>query len=122
LERVKNSFNSYPLDRLAIVGGVAAIEDDAYFEKTRQQVIASRERLVLALNSMGFAVLPSTANFLFVSHLKQAAAKLSADLRARGIIVRHFSQCRIDQYLRITIGLPEQNQQLLDALQEILDS
>ena len=122
LERVKNSFNSYPLDRLAIVGGVAAIEDDAYFEKTRQQVIASREQLALALSSMGFAVLPSTANFLLVSHLTQAAAKLSADLRARGIIVRHFNQCRIDQYLRITIGLPEQNQQLLDALQEILDS
>lgn len=122
LERVKNSFNSYPLDRLAIAGGVAAIEDEAYFEKTRQQVISSREWLALNLKALGFSVLPSAANFLFVSHVKRDAAELSSELRGRGIIVRHFGQHRINQYLRITIGLPQQNQQLLDALQEIFDS
>tara|TARA_R110001592_G_scaffold363352_2_gene684875 strand:+ start:146565 stop:147635 length:1071 start_codon:yes stop_codon:yes gene_type:complete len=122
LERVKNSFNSYPLDRLAIVGGVAAIEDEEYFEVTRQQVISSREKLELDLEALGFSVLPSAANFLFVTYPGRDAAELSAALRVRGVIVRHFKQSRIDQYLRITIGLPEQNQQLLEALHEICSS
>jgi histidinol-phosphate aminotransferase len=120
LERVKNSFNSYPLDRLAIVGGVAAIGDEEHFEITRQQVISCREKLSLDLKALGFSVLPSEANFLFVTYMGCEASELSAALRARGIIVRHFNQSRIDQYLRITIGLPEQNLRLLDALCEIL--
>jgi histidinol-phosphate aminotransferase len=121
LERVKNSFNSYPLDRLAIAGAVAAIEDETYFKETCDKVVASREQLVLALEALGFTVLPSAANFVFVSHAQRDAAALSAGLRERGIIVRHFRQPRIEQYLRITIGLPEQNNQLVTALRELLD-
>ncbi|SDI42952.1 histidinol-phosphate transaminase [Pseudomonas panipatensis] len=116
LERVKNSFNSYPLDRLAQVGAVASFEDRAYFERTCKAVIDSRERLVAELRGMGFEVLPSAANFIFARHPQHDAATLAAALREDGVIVRHFKQARIAQFLRISIGTEEQNQALLDAL------
>lgn len=116
LERIKNSFNSYPLDRMAIVGAAAAFEDRAYFEQTCRQVIASREQLVGELQRLGFEVLPSAANFVFARHPGRDAEGLAAGLREQGVIVRHFKQERIRQFLRITIGAPEQNQALIDAL------
>lgn len=116
LERIKNSFNSYPLDRMAIAGAAAAFEDQAYFAHTCQLVIDSREALVAELQRLGFEVLPSAANFVFARHPQQDAAALAAGLREHGVIVRHFKQARIAQFLRITIGTPEQNQALLDAL------
>lgn len=122
LERVKNSFNSYPLDRLAIAGGVAAMEDRAYFEQTRQAVMASRTRLGDALMALGFQVLPSGANFIFVRHPGRDAGELAAALRARNIIVRHFRQPRIEQFLRITVGTDAQCDALVAALQAILDA
>ena len=117
LERIKNSFNSYPLDRMAIAGAAAAFEDKAYFEQTCQRVIESREAVVAGLEKLGFEVLPSQANFVFARHPDKDAATLAAGLREQGVIVRHFKQQRIAQFLRITIGTPEQNQALLDALQ-----
>lgn len=120
LERVKNSFNSYPLDRLAIAGAVAAIEDRDHFERTRSAVIASRERLVRDLAALGFDVLPSAANFVFARHPGRDAAELAAALRARAILVRHFRQPRIEQFLRITIGDDAQCQALVRALAQIL--
>ena len=117
LERIKNSFNSYPLDRMAIAGAAAAFEDKAYFEQTCQRVIDSREAVVAGLEQLGFEVLPSAANFVFARHPGKDAATLAAGLREQGVIVRHFKQQRIAQFLRITIGTPEQNQALLDALQ-----
>ncbi|MDD2924121.1 histidinol-phosphate transaminase [Rhodoferax sp.] len=120
LERVKNSFNSYPLDRLAIAGGVAAFEDQAYFAQTCQAVMNSREGLILALEDLGFAVLPSQANFVFARHPAHDAAGLATDLRARGVLVRHFKQARIDQYLRISVGTPAQCDQLIQALADVL--
>ena len=116
LERIKNSFNSYPLDRIAIAGAAAAFEDREYFAQTCGQVIASRETVVAVMRAMGFEVLPSAANFIFARHPQQDATRLAAGLREQGIIVRHFKQARIDQFLRITIGAPEQNQALLAAL------
>lgn len=116
LERIKNSFNSYPLDRIAIAGAAAAFEDRAYFEQTCQQVIASREQVVAAMTALGFDVLPSFANFIFARHPQHDAGGLAAGLREQGVIVRHFRQPRIEQFLRITIGTPEQNQALLAAL------
>ncbi|CRN07025.1 histidinol-phosphate aminotransferase [Pseudomonas sp. URMO17WK12:I10] len=116
LERIKNSFNSYPLDRAAIVGAAAAFADRAYFQQTCQKVIDSREALVAELQARGFEVLPSAANFVFARHPRHDAAALAAQLREQGVIVRHFKQARIDQFLRITIGTPEMNQALLDAL------
>jgi histidinol-phosphate aminotransferase len=120
LERVKNSFNSYPLDRLAIAGAVAAMEDTAHFDTTRQAVMKSRDALVADMAKLGFDTLPSAANFIFARHPQHDAATLAAALRERSIIVRHFKLPRIDQYLRITIGTDEQCMTLLAALREIL--
>jgi histidinol-phosphate aminotransferase len=120
LERVKNSFNSYPLDRLAIAGGVAAFEDTAYFEQTCQAVMSSREGVALALEDLGFQVLPSQANFVFVRHSEHDAAAMAAGLRTHGVLVRHFKQPRIEQYLRISIGTPMQCDALLQALASVL--
>ena len=116
LERIKNSFNSYPLDRLAIAGGAAAFEDREHFENTRKAVIDSREQLTAQLQARGFEVLPSGANFIFARHPDQDAAGIAARLREQGVIVRHFKLPRIDQFLRISVGTPEQNQALLAAL------
>ena len=120
LERVKNSFNSYPVDRLASAGAVAALEDTEYFEQTRQAVIQTRTRMAAGLASLGFEVLPSSANFVFARHASRDAAELAAGLRARSIIVRHFRQPRIDQFLRITVGTDEQCELLLKALAEVV--
>lgn len=120
LERVKNSFNSYPLGRLAIAGAVAAFADRDYFEQTRHAIIASRDWLTHQLEALGFTVLPSAANFVFARHSQQDASQIATALRERKIIVRHFKQPRIDQFLRITIGTDEECQALVAALQEIL--
>ncbi len=120
LERVKNSFNSYPLDRLALAGAVASVQDEAHFQDSCAKVIAVRERLVADLQGLGFEVLPSAANFIFAQHPQRAGAELTARLRERAIIVRHFKLPRIDNFLRITVGTPEQCQALVAALREIL--
>jgi len=116
---VKNSFNSYPLDRFAMAGAVAAFEDEGYFQETRQAVIRSREKLTADLTALGFTVLPSAANFVFTTHPGHDAGKLAAALRERGIIVRHFRQQRIDQYLRITVGTPAECDALIEALGDL---
>ncbi|WP_173912823.1 histidinol-phosphate transaminase [Acinetobacter sp. Marseille-Q1618] len=121
LEAVKNSFNSYPMDRFAIAAAVASFEDQDYFEAQCQKVIANREKLVAQLAELGFKVLPSSANFIFATLPNQDAAELAQQLRAQGIIVRYFNKPRINQFLRITIGTDEQNQRLVDTLKnEIL--
>jgi histidinol-phosphate aminotransferase len=120
LDRVKNSFNSYPVDRLAMAGGIAAMADRDYFERTRRAVMASRERLVAELRRLGFAVLPSAANFIFVRHPARDGAQLAAALRQRSIIVRHFQQPRIEAFLRITIGTEAQCRTLVEALEAVL--
>ncbi|WP_436913881.1 histidinol-phosphate transaminase [Acinetobacter schindleri] len=121
LEAVKNSFNSYPMDRFAIAAAVASFEDQAYFEAQNAKVIASREKLTARLKELGFKVLPSAANFIFASLPSKDAGELAAELREHGIIVRYFNKPRINQFLRITIGTDEQNQRLTDTLKnEIL--
>jgi histidinol-phosphate aminotransferase len=120
LERVKNSFNSYPIDRLAMSGAIAAIDDQKHLETISSAVIKSREALIKDLNQLGFETIPSQANFIFTLHPKHDAGQLAQALRERHIIVRHFKQTRIDQYLRITIGTDEQCAALVKALQAIL--
>lgn len=120
LERVKNSFNSYPLDRFAIAGAVAAIKDHAYFEHTRQAIIGTRAKLVGHLEGLGFEVLPSAANFVFVRHSNLQADMLSKQLRERSIIVRHFQLPRIEQFLRITVGRDSECDALVEVLGEIV--
>lgn len=120
LQRVKNSFNSYPLDRFAQAGATAAIEDRDWFDRTRQAVIRTRDALTRELQTLGFEVLPSAANFVFARHPRLDAEKSALALRQRGIIVRHFRQPRIEQFLRITVGTDEQCATLIAALKEIL--
>ena len=121
LERVKNSFNSYPLGHLQIAAGIAAFEDKAHFDSTRQQVISSRDWLSDQLKILGFDVLPSAANFLFVQHTHKSAEIIHDQLRDLGIIVRHFKQPRIEEFLRITVGTDVQNRQLVSALGGLLE-
>ena len=121
LTRVKDSFNSYPLDRLATAGAIAAIEDVAYFEHTRDAVMATREWLVAALHTMGFETLPSEANFVFTRHPQHRGEALAAALRQQGVLVRRFAQPeRIADHLRISVGDEAQTDRLLEALRNIL--
>lgn len=121
LVRVKDSFNSYPLDRLALAGAAAAISDGAWFEETRAKVMATRTRLSGALGQMGFEVLPSAANFLFARHPRRAGGALAAKLREQAILVRHFKRPRIDEFLRITVGTDAECDRLVAVLHEILE-
>ena len=120
LNRVKDSFNSYPLDRLAQAAATAAYKDDAWLRACTGKVIASRERLTAQLTALEFEVVPSTANFVFARHEGYDAATLAARLREKEIFVRHFRLPRIDQHLRISIGTDAECDTLIDALKEIL--
>jgi histidinol-phosphate aminotransferase len=122
LERVKDSFNSYPLDRLAEAGATAAIEDEEWFEATRQRVMASRERVSGGLRQRGFDVLPSQSNFVFARHPDHAGADLAKALRDRAILVRHFAKPRISDFLRISIGTEEECDRLIEAIEDIVGS
>ncbi len=122
LNRVKDSFNSYPLDRFAQAGALASMEDPAYFESICAKVVATRSRLVTEMEAMGFEVLPSAANFIFARHPAQDGAALAAALRERSIIVRHFrNPARIAPFLRITVGTDSQCDALLAALKAIVN-
>jgi len=120
LSRVKNSFNSYPLDRVALAAAKAAILDQEYYQNTTEKIIATREQAILRLRQMGFHVFDSRTNFIFASHPQYDAADLMQQLRQRGILVRHFTAPRIANYLRITIGLDEEMDALYEALTQIL--
>jgi histidinol-phosphate aminotransferase len=123
LGRVKDSFNSYPLDRLAIAGSVAAIEDREGFEQMRARIIATRERLNAELRRRGAEVLPSAANFVFARFPGRDGAELAAGLRERRVLVRHFRKPeRIAAFLRISIGTDAQIDALLQALDELLQA
>ncbi len=119
LDRVKNSFNSYPIDRLAEVAAVVAFEDDAYFNECRNKIIATREWTTKELENLGFKVLPSQANFLFAQPMGKDAASVAQYLREHKILVRYFNKPRINQFLRITIGTHEQMQAMIDALKKL---
>ena len=119
LTRMKNSFNSYPLDKLAQAGATASVLDTEYFEQTRQQVIDLRTSLTAELTTLGYKVLPSHANFVFARPKDGDASAVASALREQGIIVRHFDKPRIAEYLRITIGTAEQNERLIDALKAL---
>ena len=119
LERVKDSFNSYPLDRLALAGAVASWQDRDWFERHRDLLMNSRERLAIGLRDLGFQVLPSSANFVFARHTDKSGVELLHALRERSILVRRFAGERIENYLRIRIGTDAECDKLLAALAEI---
>ena len=118
LERVKNSFNSYPLDMLAQDTAIAAIQDEQYFQETTQQIISTREWTTAQLESIGFNVVPSKTNFVFATHRYLPGAELMGFLRTHNILVRHFSRPGIENHLRITIGTPDEMSAFIDCLKK----
>ncbi|MCM1166771.1 MAG: aminotransferase class I/II-fold pyridoxal phosphate-dependent enzyme [Lachnospiraceae bacterium] len=117
----KDSMNSYPVDSIAQAAGVAAIEDEEYFQATLKRVIATRERLAGELRRMGFKLPDSQTNFLFATHPQCHAQGIFEFLKSRDIYVRWFNKPRIDNYLRITVGTDEETDKLIDALKELTD-
>jgi histidinol-phosphate aminotransferase len=117
--RMRDSFNSYTMDRLALAGAKAAIEDSGYYDKINRRVIVTREQTAKELESLGFSVLPSSANFLFVKPQNKTAKEYFAILRDNGILVRHFNKDRIKNYLRISIGTDEEMEKFINVCREI---
>jgi len=120
--RIRDSFNSYTLDRLALAGAAAAVSDEAYYEEANRRVVATRERTARALRELGFAVLPSAANFVFAKPPGIGGAEFFSALRGRGILVRHFNKERIADYLRVSIGTDAEMDALLGACREIISA
>ena len=120
LTRIKNSFNSYTLDRLAIAGAIASFQDQDYFRESRERVIQTRERIATALKKKGFQVIPSQANFIFISHQQQKAEQLFDQLKSRGILVRYFKQPRIENYLRVSIGTEQEMDTFLAEISALI--
>lgn len=122
LTRVKDSFNSYPLDRLALAGATAAMTDAAWLAQTCARIQSSRDALSKGLRERGFDVLPSQANFVFARHPAHEGARLAAQLREHRILVRQFARPqRIADFLRITVGTPQQCEALLRAYDTIAE-
>jgi histidinol-phosphate aminotransferase len=119
LNRVKNSFNSYPLDALAIAGASAAMQDRAYFNETCRKIIDTREWLIDQLTALSFQVLPSQANFVFARHADHEGAALYRQLKQQGILVRHFGKPGIEDFLRITIGTQTDMERFCEVLASI---
>lgn len=120
LERVKDCFNSYPVDRVCQAVCAAAVADKEYYAKINALVVSERERVRAELENLGFFVPESKANFLFAKHARLSGQTVYEALRARGVLVRHFSKPKIQEFCRITVGSKEQNDKLLAALKEIL--
>lgn len=120
LTRVKNCFNSYPLGQIAQAGAIASVEDESYFRASVKTIVAEREAMTARLSELGFAILPSSANFIFARHKTAKGADLARALRDRAVLVRYFNAPRIEDFLRITIGTAEQTEKLAAALREIL--
>jgi histidinol-phosphate aminotransferase len=116
---VKDSFNSYPVDRIASAAAKAALEDTNYYKELNQKITHTRERFSAAITELGFIVLPSKANFIFASHPSFSGKDLFERLKENGILVRHFSKPRIDDFLRITIGTDEDMDIFLKVLHKI---
>lgn len=120
MDAVKDSYNSYPMDSIAIRTGIASINDKEYFEQTVNKVIATRERVSKALKEFNFKVLESSTNFLFATHPEHDATEIFEYLKTRKIFIRYFNKPRIEQYLRITIGTDEEMDAFLSAIENFL--
>ena len=121
LNRVKNSFNSYTLDRLALVGAEEAIKDEKHFQEIRNKIIVTRETISGRLKDIGFLVIDSTANFIFISHNKIPAEQIFQKLRENNVLVRYFNKPRIDNFLRVTIGTDEEMDIFYDEISKIVE-
>ena len=122
LNRVKNSVNSYTMDRLAIVAGEAAMIDKKYFDDICYRIIKTREWVVCELKNLGFHVIDSAANFVFASPASIEAKKLFLELKQNGLLVRYFDKPRINNYLRISIGTDEEMKAFIKGVKLILEN
>ncbi|NLL52814.1 MAG: histidinol-phosphate transaminase [Peptococcaceae bacterium] len=120
LDTVKNSINSYTLDRLALAGAQQAIKDEEYFQKVRKKIITTREKTSRELLKLGFTVIPSQANFVFVSHPAVPAEHIFQRLKEQGVLVRYFKQPRIDNFLRVSIGTDQDMETFLQVIEAIV--
>ena len=118
---VKDSYNSYPVNRLSIETGVASVQDEEYFQRTLGKVIATREDTAAKLKELGFEVLDSQTNFLFVTHPGFKAKDIFEFLREKGIFIRYFNKPRIDNFLRITIGTDGEMSQMIAQIKNFID-
>jgi len=116
LQRVKNSFNSYPVDALAQAAGVASIKDESYYRQTINRILETRRRTVSDLQERGFEVLPSSANFVFARAPGGEAGSIFRKLNDAGVLVRYWDKPRLNQWLRISIGTDEEMRRLMSAL------
>ena len=121
LNRVKYSFNPYNVNRLSILAGAAAVEDDEYFQACTAAIRETRTRTVAALETLGFSVLPSSANFVFARHGRLSGRELYETLKENGILVRWFDADRIRDFIRITIGSRAQMAALVEQLTHLLE-
>lgn len=119
LNDVKYSYNSYTMNMTAIELGTAAVDEDEYYKEITRKIIQTREEARVRLEQLGFETLNSATNFLFATHRELPATTIFEALKKKNIFVRHFNGERIENYLRITIGTPEEMQRLYDALEEI---
>ena len=119
---VKDSYNSYPVNRLSIETGVASVEDEEYFQATLRKVITTRESTAEQLKELGFDVPKSQTNFLFVTHPKYKAKDIFEFLREKGIFIRYFNKPRIDDRLRITIGTDDEMIQMINGIKEFMQN
>ena len=120
LRTVRDCINSYTIDRAAQRIATASMQNEAYFRQRCWQIVETRERTAEALTALGFHVVPSEANFLFVEHPAVSGETLYQALREAGILVRRWDQERIRNYLRISIGTDEEMDLLLAQLKAIL--
>ncbi len=121
LNAVKNCYNSYTLDSMAIAAGTASVEDDSYFRTALSKVVATREHFSKELSKLGFKVFPSHSNFVFATHNSINAKELFEAAKKENIFVRYFNLPRIDNHLRITIGTDEQMDILIDFIEKFIN-
>ena len=121
LNKVKNSFNAYPIDSLATTGVIEAIKDDEYFKQCRKAIIDTREWTVKELEQLSFNVVPSMANYIFITHRQKNAKSLYVELKDKGVLVRYFDMPDIDNYLRVSIGTMEDMKIFIDTTRSIVE-
>lgn len=120
LEMIKFSTNPYNINRLTLAAGEAAVDSDAYYKENAKKIMATRDAVSERLRGLSFTVLPSKTNFIFVRSDVLSGETVYQELKKKGILVRHFKTERIKDFVRISIGTPEQMNALEESLEEIL--
>lgn len=121
LNDAKYSFNSYTMNQTALICGVEAVDDKAYFEEGIKKIVETREWAKEELKKLGFSCLDSRSNFIFATHPEHDAKEIFMALKENGIYVRFWGSERIEQYLRITVGTREEMEKLFEFLNEYLN-